>query len=84
MIREKYLGEDPNPLWRGKPLTLENLPGKRRIAVSVEDRFVSRSYTVLGVYDLSETESTDLNRVYRRLTDEKAKDLVPEIYEETK
>ena len=76
VIREEYFANDLHAL----PLLARNVMGRRRIVVSIEDRFLSRTYTVLGVYDLVEAESTNLNRIYRRLPDKIAKRIAPEIY----
>ena len=75
VISEKYVGPTV-----ALPSLARYVDGERRVVVSIEDRLGARSYTVLGVYDLSPSESTLLHRIYRRLPDEEARALVPEIY----
>ena len=77
-IEETYLGTNKNPLWRRKPINLENLVGKTRLIVSVEECFGKRKYRVLGLYKLS-PDSTDFHRIYDKLTNNIAFNLLPEL-----
>ena len=78
-LREKYVGNDAEPIWNGKPITLENLVGKRRLVVEVEDRFDTREYKIIGVFELCE-DSTDLNRLYKKIPNDTAQALIPEAF----
>ena len=78
-ISEKYIGCEINPTWNGKQITLDNIIGKRRLIVEIEDRLGMREYRILGVFDLCDS-STDLNRLYKKIPDKYAKELIPEAY----
>ena len=80
-IREKYVGTEPNPIWNGKPITLKNVMGPLRLAVSIKKAFNDVTYEILGLYILDMDLSEDLNRVYKRIDDNVAKLMIPEAYD---
>lgn len=78
-VREKYIGTEESPYWNGKPITLENLVGQTRLIVEVEDRIAKREYRILGLFELCNC-STNLNRLYKKIPDNLAKEIIPEIF----
>ena len=81
-IREKYIGTEENPTWNGKPITVENVMGPLRLAVSIKKANGTTTYEILGLYLLDINLSEDLNRVYKRIEDNVAKLMIPEAYDE--
>ena len=79
-IREKYLGTESHPMHNGKPITVENVDGKTRLAVAIRKNGNTKTYNVLGVYTLDRKLSIDLNRLYKKIDLEDAKKLIPEAF----
>ena len=77
VARETYIGH--NDTWGGKSLTVGNIVGKMRVVVGIEDGF-QRKYHIYGVFKLG-VESTGKCRIWKKIPDDVACKMVPEIFE---